>query len=135
MPRSGSISELKDIFYAFFASIPHDWYRNNEIAGYEGYYASIFYCYFACIGLDVRPEDPTNHGQADMVVIMDTKILVLEFKILENSKPTSALTQIKEKKYYEKYLSSLTKGLDVFLIGVEFSKVDRNITNFEWEKI
>jgi len=66
---------------------------------------------------------------------MDTKILVLEFKILENSKPTSALTQIKEKKYYEKYLSSLTKGLDVFLIGVEFSKVDRNITNFEWEKI
>ena len=133
--EEGNISNLKDIFHAFFSSIPHDWYRNNEIAGYEGYYASIFYCYFACIGLDVRPEDSTNHGQADMVVVMDSKILVLEFKILENSKPSSALTQIKEKKYYEKYLSSHTKGMEVILIGVEFSKVDRNITNFEWEKL
>jgi hypothetical protein len=133
--EEGNVSELKDIFYAFFASIPHDWYRNNEIAGYEGYYASIFYCYFASIGLDVRPEDPTNHGQSDMVVIMDTKILVLELKILENSKATTALAQIKEKKYYEKYLGSSSKSLDVYLIGVEFSKVERNITSFEWEKL
>ncbi len=69
-----------------------------------------------------------------MVVIMDTKILVLEFKILENSKPGSAISQIKDKKYYEKYLNYLTKSLDIFLIGIEFSKDDRNITNFEWEK-
>ena len=28
---------------AFFASIPHQWYTKNEIARYEGYYASIVY--------------------------------------------------------------------------------------------
>ena len=132
--EEGNITELKEIFHAFFASIPHDWYRNNEIAGYEGYYASIFYCYFASIGMDVRPEDSTNQGQTDLVVIMDTKILVLEFKIIENSKLGSALTQLKEKKYYEKYLNT-TRDLNVYLIGVEFSKKDRNITNFEWEKL
>ncbi len=70
-----------------------------------------------------------------MVVIMDTKILVLEFKILENSKPGSAISQIKDKKYYEKYLNYHTKSLDIFLIGIEFSKDDRNITNFEWERL
>ncbi len=44
---------LKDLFHAFFASIPNDWYRNNPIARYEGYYASVFYSYFAAVGLDI----------------------------------------------------------------------------------
>ena len=26
-----------------FFSITHDWYRKNELSGYEGYYANIFY--------------------------------------------------------------------------------------------
>ena len=43
--------DLKPLFQSFFASIPHDWYRKNQLAGYEGYYASIFYCYFIRISL------------------------------------------------------------------------------------
>ena len=31
-----------------------DWYRKNELANFEGYYASIFYSYFAALGLDIR---------------------------------------------------------------------------------
>ncbi len=34
---------LKELFHAFFASIPYQWYTNNHIADYEGYYASVFY--------------------------------------------------------------------------------------------
>ena len=56
---------LKKTMQAFFSSIPHDWYRKNKLASYEGYYASIVYCYFAALGLDVRVEDATNHGRID----------------------------------------------------------------------
>src|SRR5690606_27741960 len=50
---------LQRLFTAFFASIPHDWYRNNPIAQYEGYYASVFYSHFAALGLEIRLEDVT----------------------------------------------------------------------------
>ena len=33
----------ESLFKAFFASIPYQWHTNNEIANYEGYYASVFY--------------------------------------------------------------------------------------------
>ena len=36
------LAELKVLFHAFYATIPHDWYRKNELASFEGYYASIF---------------------------------------------------------------------------------------------
>ncbi|MBF0242217.1 MAG: hypothetical protein HQK64_07020 [Desulfamplus sp.] len=37
---------------------------------------------------------------------------------------------MKEKRYFEKYAGVVEK---IFLIGVEFSKVQRNIVSFEWE--
>jgi hypothetical protein len=121
------------------------------LAGYEAYYASIFYTYFASLGLDVRPEEVTNHGQVDMVVFLENKVFVFEFKLVELTEKGSALQQIKEKKYYEKYLGSSVDdrhayhqqigdpqqmgGREIYLIGVEFSKEERNITNFEWDSL
>lgn len=35
-----------------------------------------------------------------------------------------------QKKYYEKYTEK-----EIYLIGIEFSKTDRNITRFEWEQL
>jgi len=125
------LNALHPIFHSFFASIPNDWYRKNNIAGYEGYYASIFYCYFASLGLDVTPEDTTNHGRIDMTLKMNDTIFIFEFKVVELVKEkNSALEQIKAKRYHEKYEMS---G-EVYLVGVEFSKEDRNIVGFEWEK-
>ena len=124
---------LKNIFYSFFASIPHDWYRKNTLANFEGYYASIFYCYFTALGLDVRTEDVTNHGQVDMTLFFQNKVYVLEFKVIELTETGSALSQIKEKKYYEKYLSSAAN--EIYLIGVEFSRDNRNIVNYEYEVV
>ena len=121
---------LKQIFHAFFASIPNDWYRKNDLAGYEGYYCSIVYCYFTALGLDVRAEETTNHGRLDMAVLFNENAYIFEFKVNELTKPVRALDQIKEKKYHEKYT-----GREIYLIGIEFSKKDRNITRFEWERI
>ncbi len=123
---------LKEIFHSFFASIPYDWYRKNDLAGYEGYYASIFYCYFTALGLEVRVEDAVNHGRLDMAVIFEDKVYLFEFKVVELVPEGKALEQLKEKRYHEKYLKSFS---EIYLIGVEFSKEERNIVSFAFEKV
>jgi hypothetical protein len=80
--------------------------------------------------LDVRVEESTNHGRLDMVVFFENKTYIIEFKVNELTTPARALDQIKQKKYHEKYA-----GKDTRLIGIEFSKEDRNITRFEWERL
>ncbi len=121
---------LKNTFHSFFASIPHDWYRKNQIAGYEGYYASIVYCYFASLGIEVTPEYSTNRGRIDLTVTLEGRVYLFEFKVVELVGTGSALKQIKEKKYHEKFV-----GSEIYLIGIEFSRDDRNIVNFEWERV
>jgi hypothetical protein len=59
---------MQILFTALFASISHDWYRNNPIAQYEVYYASVFYSYFAALGLGIILEDTTNQGLIDMTL-------------------------------------------------------------------
>jgi hypothetical protein len=65
---AADVPGMRELFHAFFATIPHDWYRNSPIARYEGYWASIFYSYFASLGLDIVLEDVTNQGRIDMAV-------------------------------------------------------------------
>ena len=128
----GNLEELKSIFHSFFASIPHDWYRKNQISGYEGYYATIFYCYFTACGFEVKAEDATNQGRIDMVVFYQNRCCIFEFKVIELIPEGKALNQLKQKRYQEKYLD---RYKDIALIGVEFSRESRNIESFEIEWI
>ena len=121
---------LKTLFQAFFASIPHDWYRNSPIAQFEGYWASIFYSHFAALGLDIRLEDTTNKGRIDMAVLFNAQVFVFEFKVVELVPQGRALQQIKDMGYADKYRDRCEP---IHLVGVEFSKNDRNIVGFEVE--
>jgi hypothetical protein len=123
---------LKQLFHAFFATIPADWYRNNPIAQHEGYWASIFYSYFAATGFEIRLEDTTNHGRIDMTVLFNSHVYIFEFKVVELTPKGKALAQIKNKSYADKYRE---RGEPIYLIGVEFSKTDRNIVGFEVERV
>lgn len=123
---------LNETFFKLFASIPYEWYIKNELDKYEGYYASIFYAVFASLGYDLEVEESTNRGRIDMTIKGDNVVIVFEFKVIEDEKKGSntALEQIKEKRYYEKYLNL---GKEIYLVGIEFSKVTRNILKFDWE--
>ncbi len=125
------IRGLKELFHAFFASIPHQWYTNSEIGDYEGYYASVFYSYFAGLGFDIRVEDSTNRGRLDMAVRFNGHVYLFEFKVVELEPEGAALEQLKARGYAEKY-----RGLNepIHLIGVEFSRSQRNIVAFETEQ-
>lgn len=130
--KSADCAGLKDLFAAFFASIPHDWYRNNSIAQYEGYYASVFYSYFAALGLNIILEDTTNHGRIDMTVRFNQQIYLFEFKVVELSPPGLALQQLKNKAYADKYRAA---GEPIHLIGVEFSREQRSVIGFAVESL
>ena len=123
---------LKALFHAFYASIANDWYRKNEMAGYEGYYASIFYSYFAALGVEIKLEDPTNVGRIDMAVLFAGQVFLFEFKVVESNPNGSALQQLKDRGYADKYRA---RGEPIHLIGVEFSKLSRNIVGFEVETL
>ena len=119
---------MKELFQAFFASIPYEWYTNNDIAHYEGYYASVFYSYFAALGFEIVVEDSSNHGRLDMAVRTGGHVYLFEFKVVELAPEGAALAQLKERGYAEKYRG---RGEPVHLIGVEFSRETRNVTAFE----
>ena len=124
---------LHKIFQSLFSAIPHDWYRKNKLSAYEGYYASVFYCYFTALGLDVTAEDTTSHGRIDMTVKIDNRAYIFEFKVVDIDKtPGTALEQIKQKGYAEKYRAGMA---EIYLIGVEFNRDERNIVTFEWEQL
>ncbi|MEX8519237.1 MAG: ATP-binding protein [Leptothrix sp. (in: b-proteobacteria)] len=130
--KSADLPAMETLFQALFASIPHDWYRSNPLAGFEGHYASVFYSHFAALGLDIRVEDSTNHGRIDMTVLFQQQVFVFEFKVVEHAAKGEALQQIKAQGYADKYSD---RGEPVHLIGVEFSKVARNIVGFAVETI
>ncbi|MDQ6975763.1 MAG: AAA family ATPase, partial [Mariprofundaceae bacterium] len=129
--ESGNPEEMRGIFHAFFAAIPHDWYRKNQLANYEGYYCSIVYCYFVALGVEVIAEDATSKGRIDITVKLGTRIFIIEFKVIEMDGTGSAMKQIEEKGYAEKYLA---EG-EVWLIGVEFNSAERNIVGFEAKRV
>ena len=126
--EANDFSALETLFQAFFASIPYEWYTNNDIAAYEGYYASVFYSYFAGRGLDITVEDSSSHGRLDMAVRFNGQVYLFEFKVVGMSGEGAAMAQLKEKRYADKYRSL---GQPIHLIGVEFDKDARNVVAFE----
>ena len=128
--QANDFAGLRELFTAFFASIPNDWYRSNRIAQYEGYYASVFYSHFAALGLEIRLEDVTNRGRIDMTVLFNRQVYLFEFKVVELVPQGRALQQIRERGYADKYRA---RGEPIHLIGVEFSREQRSVVGFEVE--
>ena len=119
---------LQELFHAFFASIPYEWHTNNDIAKYEGYYVSVFYSYFAALGYEIVVEESSSHGRLDMAVRAGGHVYLFEFKVVELAPPGSALAQLRERRYADKYR---VRGEPIHLIGVELSRETRNVTAFE----
>ena len=122
---------LEALFRAFFAGIPYNWHVNNDIANHEGYYASVFYSWFAALGLDTRVEDASSHGRLDMAVRFNGNVYLFEFKVVELAPESAAMTQLKEKRYADKYRAM---GHPIHLVAVEFSKEARNLVALEVER-
>ena len=126
---------LEELFQSFFASIPYERHAadgcrrtNNHIANYEGFYASVFYSYFAALGYEIAVEESSGHGRLDMAVRTGGHVYLFEFKVVELAPPGSALAQLRERDYAARYRG---RGEPIHLVGVEVSRKTRNVTAFE----
>jgi len=66
-----------------------------------------------------------------MSVLFNGQIYLFEFKVVELLPEGKAIEQLKTKGYAEKYRS---RKQPIHLIGVEFSKEERNIVGFTAEE-
>ena len=123
------------VIQRLFKSIPWRNFTKNDLADYEGYYASVLYAFFCSLDAEVIPEDIDNHGQVDMTVKLGDHIYVMEIKVVDGENGAGdkmahnpALKQIQEKGYAEKYRGM--DGVTVHEVGLVFSKVLRNLIVF-----
>ena len=130
--RVNDFGGLEAVLRGFFASIPYNWHVANDIGDYEGYYASVFYAYFAATGLNVRTEDATSRGRLDMAVEFGAAVYLFEFKVVDDAPTGEAMAQLKARSYADKYRM---QGRPVHLVGVEFSRKDRNLAAFETDRV
>ena len=114
---------------SYLSGIPYQWHASGDFARYESWYASLLHMCFRSIGVDLRVEDASSHGRADMVVLTGGQVFVLEFKMAEGSGDTetvldAAIVQMRERGYAEKYRD---RGEPVHLIGVACGREARNL--------
>ena len=129
---TGNIASFEQHIRSLFAGIPWRNFTNNDLANFEGYYASVLYAFFASINAQVIPEDITNRGQADMTIIFRNHIYVMEIKVVDNlpEGKNQALEQIIQRNYAEKYRNR--EGISVHAVGLVFNKTARNLVQADY---
>ena len=88
----------------------------------------MFYAWLTAAGLDLTAEDSSSAGRADLVAKFGGNVYVFEFKVVEQSSKGAALAQLRSRGYADKYRP---RAKEIHLIGVEFSKEQRNVAAFE----
>ena len=74
-------------------------------------------------------------GRIDLTAIAENRknrTYVFEFKVLDgDAGDGSALQQINDRHYSDKYCD----GREVYKVGIEFSRQQRNIVGLDWERV
>jgi hypothetical protein len=146
-----------------FAGIAHRNFTNNDIADFEGWYASVLYAFFSSLDCVVIPEDTSNHGQTDLTVQLGDNIYVMELKVVnaapEKTDPlppveavagssqaadasvgssssegaNPALEQLRLRGYAAKYRG--LPGKRVFELGLVFGRRERGLVQWAWAEV
>ncbi len=122
---SGDVASLEPAVKRLFASIAYNNYTNNDIARFEGFYASVLYAYFSSMVVGIIAEDASNMGRIDLTLVAGGRTFLFELKVSDGE----PLEQIRKMKYYEKY-----EG-ERYLIGIVFDPKARNVSKFEVERV
>jgi len=129
---SNQLEDFMNLLKNYFASIPYELIPVKTLN--EKYFHLIFYLLMRVTGFRVNVEDRTSSGRIDLVLENDTDVYIFEFKVDQPARV--ALEQIKEKKYYEKYLNIQVEkqygtGIKkIHLVGISFSTAERNISEY-----
>ncbi len=123
--EAGDTEEMRNWFTALFALLPYPAVKEAE-AVIEQNFQNVIYISLLVLGKYVRTEVHSAHGRAGCIIETPEYVYVFEFK--RDGSAKEALAQIRERGYAAPYTGDKRK---IFCIGVNFSTVERNIT--EWE--
>ncbi len=104
--RTGNRVQFEQALTALFAAIPYDIQVNRE-----AYYHSVFFAALQATGGEIIAESHTDKGRTDAVINTANAIYIVEFKL---GTAVDALAQIKDRRYYEPYL---TDPRPIILLG------------------
>ncbi len=120
---------------AWLSGIPYQWHATGDLARYEAWYASLLYMCLRAVGADLRVEESSSRGRADMVLRLGRQVFVIEFKMAESEDGgaaalDAAMAQMRGRGYAEKY-----RGHDgpVHLVGVACGREARNLLDIRAE--
>jgi len=119
---ANNTAELHRLLFNHIAAIPYA-HRSDM----EENYQNIIYSIFRLLGATIHNEVHLNNGRIDSVIVNHDHIYIFEYKM--NQSADIAIAQLKEKGYATPYLSD---GKPITLIGINFSKEERNIV--EWKE-
>jgi Predicted AAA-ATPase/PD-(D/E)XK nuclease superfamily len=109
--NNNDIANFCTILQTLFAHIPYTLHIERE-----SYYHSLFQLIMNLLSLEAQSEILTNRGRIDMTVTTKTHVYIFELKL--NGTASEALQQIKEKRYYERYIS---QSRHIVLVGLTFN--------------
>ena len=120
---------------AWLSGIPYQWHATGDLARYEAWYASLLHMCFRAVGVEVRSEEASSHGRADMVVPLGDEVFVIEFKMAESPDDAeaaldTAFAQMRDRGYADRY-----RGQSVHLVAVACGREARNLLEVRAEPV
>jgi len=95
---------------------------------WEGYFQTIIYLVSSFLNFTVHTELTKHKGRLDLLIDTSQFLYLMELKLEEPAK--NAIAQIKSRQYAQSYKNT---AKTVLLVGIEFSKKERNIASWEVE--
>jgi len=101
----------------------------KAFAAWEGYFQTIIYLICTFLNLQVQTEITKHKGRLDLLVETADFLYLMEFKL--DQPVENAIAQIKSRQYIQSYSNS---AKTIYLVGIGFSKEERNVENWEVEE-
>lgn len=122
---AGDVNGFMETMKVFFAKASYSLHHKNE-----NNFQTLFFAIFMLLGINIKAESQTNQGRIDAVAENEDFVFVFEFK-LDKSKEL-ALTQIKERDYFRRYMLS---GKRIILIGANFDSSVGQLSDWKTEEV
>ncbi len=122
--NEGRIEDFMGSLKSLIANVPY-----SEKGTPEDHFRTAIYLLFTLMGFYTKMEDRTSSGRIDLSVETPDYVYLFEFKIDKSARV--AMDQIRERRYWEKFLAS---GKKIYLIGANFDTKTRLLNQYIIEK-
>jgi hypothetical protein len=124
--ESNDFEKFIETINQLFASIPAEIFIKNK----ESYFHSILYLAIKLCGFYVQAEVRQSKGRIDALMSYEKRMYLFECKL--DGSAESAIAQIKEKGYVTAYMN---QGLEIYLLGINFSSETKEVAEWKVEKV